>query len=219
MENREETAPEQNPPEPTGLSTLPASVKEEWKSLALKAGVAVVIVLGVFLYRDHKQSSENQASRMLGEARNVPALQAIITQYPGSPAARLALLQTAKALYDSGDYMAASASYAKFATQYPKHPLVAVAQLGQIACTEATGQIPEALAAYSTFLKEQPDTFLTPSALFGKARCLEQMQKPGEARAVYEDFLTANPNSLWKNDVEENLRQLDRDSRRSNAKR
>lgn len=219
MENREETTPGQDPAEPTGLKALPDSVKEEWKSLALKAGLAVIIVLGVFLYRNHKQTRDDQASRMLGEARNVPALQAIITQYPGTPAARLALLQTAKALYDSGDYMGASASYAKFATQYPKHSMVTVAQLGKIACAEAMGQIPEALAAYSTFLKEQPDTFLTPSALFGKARCLEQMQKPAEARAVYEDFLTANPKSLWKNEVEENLRQLDRDSRRSNAKR
>jgi outer membrane protein assembly factor BamD (BamD/ComL family) len=219
MENPEQTAPEQTPVEPTGLNALPDSVKEQWKSLAIKAGLAVVVVLSVFLYREHKQSNEAQASRMLGEARNVPALQAIITQYPGSPAARLALLQTAKALYDSGDYMAAAAAYAEFGTKYPKHPMVAVAHLGKIACTEATGQFPEALAAYSTFLKEQPDSFLTPSALFGKARCLEQMQKPGEARAVYEDFLTANPKSMWKSDVEENLRQLDRNSRRSNATR
>jgi tetratricopeptide (TPR) repeat protein len=81
------------------------------------------------------------------------------------------------------------------------------------------GKIPEALATYSAFLNEQSGSFLIPSALFGKARCLEQMQKYDEARAVYEDFLTANPKSLWKNDVEENLRQLDRDSRRSAATR
>lgn len=219
MEKTEQTEPGQIAAESAGTNSLPDSVKEQWKGFAIKSGLAVVVVLGVFLYRTHRQSSEDQASRMLGEARNVQALQAIMTQYPGTPAARLALLQTAKALYDSGDYAAASASYTDFTTKHPKHPMVAVAHLGKIACMEAMGKIPEALAAYSAFLNEQSGSFLIPSALFGKARCLEQMQKYDEARAVYEDFLTANPKSLWKNDVEENLRQLDRDSRRSAATR
>jgi hypothetical protein len=43
------------------------------------------------------------------------------------------------------------------------------------------------------------------------------MQKYSEARAVYEDFLVANPKSPWKNDVEEALRQLERDSRKVTA--
>jgi outer membrane protein assembly factor BamD (BamD/ComL family) len=219
MEQSENTAPEQIPAEPSETGGIPQSVKEQWKSLAIKAGLAIVVVLGVFLYRTHSQSRQEQASRMLGEARNVQALQALVAQYPGTPAARLALLQTAKALYDAGDYVAASASYSDFATQYPNHPMAAVAHLGKIQCMEAMGQTPEALAAYSTFVAEHRDSFLTPPALFGKARCLEQMQKLSEARAVYEDFLTANPKSLWKNDVEENLRQLDRDSRKSAANR
>lgn len=217
MDNSRETVPDQIPTEPAGMDALPDSVKEQWKGFAFKAGLAIIVVLGVFLFRTHRQNSEDQASRMLGEARNAQALQAVIVQYPGTPAARLALLQTAKAFYDAGDFGAASASYSEFASKYPKHPMVAVAHLGKIACTESMGQIPEALSAYSTFMKENPDSFLTPTALFGKARCLEQMQKYSEARAVYEDFLVANPKSPWKNDVEEALRQLDRDSRKVTA--
>jgi tetratricopeptide (TPR) repeat protein len=93
--------------------------------------------------------------------------------------------------------------------------MVAVAHLGKIECMEAMGQTAEALTAYSKFITEHAGSFLTPPALFGKARCLEQMQKPNEARTVYEDFLTANPKSPWKNDIEESLRQLDRETRKA----
>jgi tetratricopeptide (TPR) repeat protein len=215
MEHSEQTELEQTPAELAPTEGLPESIKKQWASFAIKAGLAVVVVLGVFLYRTHQQSRQDQASRMLGEARNVEALQALITQYPGTPAARLAVLQTAKAFYDAGDYAAASTSYSEFAARNPKHPMVAVAHLGKIECMEAMGQTAEALTAYSKFITEHAGSFLTPPALFGKARCLEQMQKPNEARTVYEDFLTANPKSPWKNDIEESLRQLDRETRKA----
>ena len=196
----------------TDAETLAATAKAEWKDWLVKGGVAVAILLAVILYRSHRQSNEEQASRMLGEARNAQALQAIIAQYPSTAAARLALLQTAKVQYDSGDYAAAASSYRDFMTRNPKHPMIDVAEVGGIECLEAMGKEAEALTAYSAFATTHTNSFLVPVALFGKARCLQQMQRFDEARAVYEDFIAANPKSAWKKDVEEGLRDLEREA-------
>lgn len=194
---------------------LTETAKAEWKDWLVKGGIAVAVLLAVLLYRTHRQSNEEQASRMLGEARNVQALQAIMTQYPSTSAARLALLQTAKAQYDSSDFPAAAASYRDFVTRNPKHPMVPVAELGGIECQEAMGRTPEALTGYSTFITTHTNSFLAPVAMFGKARCLQQLQRANEARVVYEDFLAANPKSPWKKDIEENLRELAREAHKS----
>jgi tetratricopeptide (TPR) repeat protein len=214
MENLEKTAPEAPAPASHDAAILTDDKKAQMKDWGIKGGVIIVVLLAVLLYRAHKQSSNEQASRMLGEARNMQALQAVITQYPSTPAARLALLQTAKAHYDSGDFMTASSLYQDFITKYPKHPLVATAELGKIECSEAMGKLPEALAAYSAFAASHAGTYLVPMALLGKGRCLEQSARYDEARAVYEDFLAANPKSPWKKDVEECLRHLDRETRK-----
>lgn len=191
---------------------------KEIRSWIITAGIAAVIVLAVFLYRANKAGNEEKASRMLGEARNVQALQAIMSQYPASSAAMLARLQIAKAQYDNGDFVAAQASYREFLSQYPSHPMVAVAELGLIHCEESSGQAEKALAEYTRFITGNPKHFLTPTAIFGKARSLHALKRYDQARATYEDFLAANPKSNWKDDVEEALKQLDRESRTPSVK-
>lgn len=215
MDNNEKTVPEPQATEASEPDLIPESITTQWKSWALQVGVVAVVLLAVFAYRAHKQGNEDRACRMLGEARNVQSLQAIITQYPNTSAAPLARLQAAKALCDAGDYAGALSAYTDFLTKYPKHPLKEMAELGKIQCREAMGQLPEALSAYSAHIAAYPDSFLLPLALFGKARCLEQLKRYGEARVVYEDFLAAHPKTPWKADVEDNLRQLDRETRKS----
>jgi outer membrane protein assembly factor BamD (BamD/ComL family) len=214
METPDKTPVETPPVEAPATEAVPEIEQLPWKEWLIKGGVVAIVVLAVVLYKAHRQSGNEQASRMLGEARNVQALQAIITQYPSSPAARLALLQTAKAHYDAGDFMAASSMYGDFVKKYPKHPMVDIAEMGKIQCMEAMGKLPEALTAYSAFAMTRTNSFLAPVAVFGKARCLEQSGRRDEARTLYEDFLAANPKSQWKQEVEENLRQIERDARK-----
>ena len=133
-------------------------------------------------------------------------------------AAKLALLQSAKAQYDNGDFVAAQSSYQDFLSKYPAHPMVSVAELGKIHCVEALGNTDAALAAFSQFATQNPQHFLTPIAIFGKARCLQELKRYAEARATYEDFLAANPKTPWMGDVNEALKQLDSEARRPSIK-
>lgn len=207
--------PEQQPQEAmTDAEEIAQLTRDQWKNWLGSTAVVVVVLLGLMLYRSHKAKSEATANRMLGEARNPQALMAIRTQYPGTAAATLALLEVAKTQYDAGDYVMASSSYSDFLSQYPKHPMAPMAEMGKIHCTEAMGQTAEALAAYKAFAAAQADNFLAPLATFGQARCLQQLRRYDEARALYENFLTANPKTPWKGDIEDALKQIERDARK-----
>jgi TolA-binding protein len=206
-------SPEQ--PDLNDLQKLLTKAQSEWKHWIGTFIIALVLVLGISLYRTRTQSNEEQASRMLGEARSGQAIQAIIAQYPRTASATLALLQMAKIQYDSGDYVAALSSYTDFINRNPKHMMTVVAELGKIHCSEAMGQTADALSAFTAFAKQHPDHYLAPQALFGKARCLQRLDRYAEARAVYEDFIAAHPDSAWKKDIDEALRQLERDGRKA----
>jgi outer membrane protein assembly factor BamD (BamD/ComL family) len=213
------TTPDSNalPPATAGGSPLTPDLLAQAKQWLAPVGIAVAVIAAVFLYRHQKESGEAKASRMLGEARNTAAFQAVLSQYPRTSAAALAQLQLAKAQYDNGDLITAQSSYDEFLRKHADHPLAAIATVGQIQCQEALGQTVEALAAYDAFVAAQPDHFLTPTALFAKARCLRNLERLAEARAVYEDFLVAHPKSQWQGEIEEELKQLERVMKRSNT--
>ena len=188
---------------------------DQWKNWLGSTAVVVVVLVGLMLYRSHKANEEAISNRMLGEARNVQALTAIRAQYPGTPAATLALLQIAKAQYDSGDYLAAMTSYSGFLSDNSKHPMAPVAEVGKIHCTEAMGQAAEAMAAYKAFGEKYPDSFVAPLAALGRARCLAQLGRLDEARAAYEDFLAAHPKTPWKGEIEDALKTIERAAHKS----
>jgi outer membrane protein assembly factor BamD (BamD/ComL family) len=213
MDSNENKSLDSAQPVTTGLETLTDSAREI-RSWIITVAIAAVIVLAIFLYRGNRESNENKASRMLGEARNVQALQAVINQYPSTAAARLSLLQAAKAQYDNGDYVTAQATYREFLVKNPGHPMASIAELGLVHCTEGMGQAEQALAAYVDFYGKHKEGFLAPVALFGKARCLKSLKRYGESKATYEDFLVSHPKSEWQGYVEEALKQLERDSRK-----
>lgn len=219
METTETQAanPAPQPPELNDLEKLLLTARTEWKHWLGTAAIAIVLITGIFLYRARSESNEENAGRMLGEARSTQALQSIMSQYSRTTAAKLALLQMAKIQYDAGDYVAALSSYTDFLSRNPTHLMASVAELGRIHCNEAMGQTADALVAFTAFAAKNPDHYLAPQALFGKARCLQQLARLPEARAVYEDFLAAHPKTPWKNDIEQALRQLDRESRKGST--
>lgn len=207
MEQMEKNPADAAQPGTAGLDVLTDSARE-WRSWIITIGIAAVLSLLIILYRNNRDSGEQKASRMLGEARNVQALQAVISQHPSSAAARQALLLVAKAQYDNSDFVAAQASYKEFLAKYADHPMAPIAELGVIQCVEGLGQTAQALTSYEAYAQKNKESYLAPIALFGKARCLQSLKRVGEAKAVYEDFLVSHPKSDWQNEVQEALKQL-----------
>ena len=214
MDSTTNNGTETTPQQPSQWGAAAQSLYAEWKSTIFTLTITAIVVLSVVLYRATKEGNEAKASRMLGEARTLQALQAIQTQYPSTSAARLSALQSAKARYDQGDFAGAQTAYREFLSQNPSHPMAGIAELGVIECTEGMGEFEKALTAYTAFATKNPGHFLAAPATFGKARCLQELKRYPEARAIYEDYLAANPKSYWRNDVDEALKQLDRESRK-----
>ncbi len=218
METNETQSPAPEPISESGdLQNVLSSARAEWKQWLGTVAVVLIVVIGVFLYRARMQSNEEQASRMLGEARSGQALHAITLQYPKTSAAQLAQISIAKIQYDAGDYVASLSTYNDFLTRNPGHLMAPAAELGKIQCQEAMGQTADALVAFKAFAEKNPDHYLEPLAIFGEARCLQRLSRLDEARAVYEDFLVAHPNSPWQGEVEESLRDLAREKRKMPA--
>lgn len=215
--NEPQTATPEQEPQSGDLQNVLSSARAEWKQWLGTIAVALVVIIGIFLYRTRQQSNEEEASRMLGEARSGQALQAITTQYPKTAAARMASISIAKMQYDAGDYVGALSTYNDFLSRNPGHLMALTAELGKIHCQEAMGQTADALVAFKAFAEKNPAHYLTPQAVFGRARCLQQLARLDDARAVYEDFLIANPDSPWKGEVEEALRELAREKRKAPA--
>lgn len=172
--------------------------------------VALVILGGYQMYRANQRAQIDRASAMLMSASNLTTLQDIVTQYPTTPAAPIALLLLARSHYDSGNYAMADGAYADFQTRYPTHFMSVSAQLGRYHCMEAQGQMDAALDGYAAFARDNPNHFLAPMALLGKARALTIMGRYGEARIDYENFIAAHPDSLWGREAETALSLLDR---------
>jgi tetratricopeptide (TPR) repeat protein len=188
-------APEETPK--TEKQQLLALFREHVQPVLIGLGVALALLLAYGAYKNYKRSAAMRASQMLLSARNIEQLQQVLSQYPSTPSAPIAMLTLAAEYFQSGQYELAQLTYSQFQQKFPEHPMAASAVIGKAQCLEASGQFDQALAAFEAFALANPDHFLSASAIFGKARCLTQMGRYPEAKVVYEDFIAAHPKSGW----------------------
>jgi len=199
------------------VEAIHAFMKDYGQTAIIILGVALALVLGFGAYRNYKKSTAMRASRMLMGAKTPEQLQQIITEYPSTPTAPLALLALGARYYDSGQYDLARFAYAQFEQKYPEHLMVDVAEFGKAQCLEAEGQLDEAMEAFEAFQSAHPTHYLAPLAIFGKGRCLTQLGRFSEARVEYEDFIAEHPQSGWVPLAESSLLFVDKGARSMQA--
>ena len=181
----------------TEKQQLLALFREHVQPVLIGVAIALALVLGYGAYRNYKQSTAMRASQMLMSSKSPEQLQQVISQYPSTPSAPIAMLTLASEYFRSGQYDLAQFTYAQFQQKFPTHPMAATADIGKAQCLEASGQLDQALSMYEAFAAANPGHFLAAAAIFGKGRCLAQMGRYAEAKAVYEDYIAANPESGW----------------------
>jgi tetratricopeptide (TPR) repeat protein len=203
----------------TEKKQLLALFREHVQPVLIGLGIAIAILLAYGAYKNYKQSALMRASQMLMSARSLEQLQQVISQYPSTPSAPIAMLTLAAEYFQSGQYDLAQFTYAQFRQKFPKHPMAMMADIGKAQCLEASGQLDQALAAFEAFILANPGHFLSSSAIFGKGRCLTQMGRYTEAKAVYEDYIAANPNSGWGPLADSAMLFVDKELRAQQKKR
>ena len=192
-----ERSPTSNEPSTTGSDSRRNWIDQYGKAAAIGSGIVLLIVLILLAYIHQRQKNDERASQMLALAQSPKQWEELLTQYPSSSSAPIALLALASAQYFSGSFDPAITLYQRFLSTYAKHGMAASAELGIAMCQEAKGNVEPALKSFSAFLTAHPDHYLTPQALFGKARCLQTAKRYAEAKAIYEEYVAAHPEGEW----------------------
>ncbi|MGD9781158.1 MAG: tol-pal system YbgF family protein [Kiritimatiellia bacterium] len=179
--------------------------------------VAVVVVLGISIWRNQKAEKAKLAVQALFQGSGPEELQQTATSDPKAPTAPMALATAAAEFYAQGRYDESLSAYQSFLGQYPDHMLVPEAELGVAAGHEGLDDFETAAAGYEAFAKARAGHRLMPQATMGAARCREQLGQFAEARALYEDFIASNPDSSWLPQAESGLLFLKKAERAKNA--
>ncbi len=193
------------------LAEVKQFIETYGKPLATAVLVVLVAVAVFQITSTRRRNQAEQASARLSEARSIPDLEAILSDFGKTAAAPQALLSLAKLYFDNGNYEIAFSKYEEFINTYPENRMLPTAKLGRAYCIEARNYesaLQEAAVAFRDFAAENADSFLAPQAIFGQARCYEQLGQLEDARMVYEDFLSKQPEGLWSLRAEDQLEQL-----------
>lgn len=152
----------------------------------------VLAVIGAIVYvRQHRQAEEeNRMAQRLATANNPQALENIIHDYPGKPAAKEALLRLA-GMYQIGRPTDAASLYQRFLNDFPADPLAESALLGLAGIEESQNNFTAAKTKYLEIITTHPNGFTVKSAKLGAGRCAEALGQLKEARQLYEEVLAS----------------------------
>lgn len=178
--------------------------------------VAVVVVLGISVWRNQKESKAAAAVQALFQSRSPEELQQLALSDPQAPTAPMALASAAAEFFAQYRYDEALAAYQNFLASHPGHMLAPDAQMGVAASLEALDDFEAASSSYEAFAAGNPSSPLQPQAVMGAARCREQLGQFDEARTLYEDFIAAHPDSTWVAQMESGLLFLKKAERAKN---
>lgn len=178
---------------------------EYGKPALIGLALAVVILLGVTIWRNQQTEKRQAAVQALFQARAPEEFQQMAFADPQAPTAPLALATAAAEFYAQGRYDEALSAYQRFISQYPGHGLLEDAEVGVAASLEALDDFSTAAERYQAFAAARPDSPLMPQAVMGAARCLKQLGRLDEARVLYEDFIAAQPDNAWIPQAESGL--------------
>ena len=178
--------------------------------------VAVVVLLGIQVWRNQKESKAAAAVQTLFQSRSPEELQMLAAADPKAPIAPMALASAAAEFYAQNRYDEALAAYQSFLSQYPTNMLALDAAVGVAASQEALDDFETAAAGYEAIAAANTNSPLQPQAVMGAARCREQLGQFDAARALYEDFIAAHPDSTWLPQAESGLLFLKKAERAKN---
>ena len=198
-----------------------AVLQEHARTISIVAVILIIIVGGVLLNRNRRESRRIQAAETLREAVNdfyrarkadepdfrnaVALLSDVMEVNPGSPAAAQAALYLGHIYYSEGDYARSLGNYRKASTGLSSDsPFLEIALLDVAYTLEAQKKYARARAAYTRVI-DLNGGVLKDRAIIGIARCLEQEGHLKSAVRTYRSVLKRFPNSPWAGELNQRL--------------
>lgn len=181
--------------------------KNLYPIIALIALLFVLVCAGTWWVVQQK-ATEEKAFALYSGAKTPEDKLAVITAYPKSKAAALALIELAQKEGESKNYDAALAHYRTFLKNFPKHPFTDSVTLAVAITLENAGKFSESQAAYADIIAAKPEHAFTGAASIGLARIYLQENKLLAARQALSDFISAHEDGSSTNEAREMLNSL-----------
>jgi predicted negative regulator of RcsB-dependent stress response len=160
------------------------------KEIAAVLIILILAIIGFAGYRFYTDRRNSSAAELLGNAKNPQDYQAVITQYPGTPAGASAYLLIAETQRNEKKFAEANATLQTFIEKYPEHDFAPTARLSTAANLESMGKNDEALVIYQQVATRYPNTYAAPLALISEVPLLKAQNRIDDARRVCEEILT-----------------------------
>ena len=183
-------------------------------------GIGAVILAGALVggWFAWQTNRHHRAEALLYEALNaedgVEALQALVRDYDGTPAAAQAYWHLGRLYFDRADYVAAVEAYEQARQRLSGNNQTALIRalisLNMAYAEEAQGACARALDNFQAVLQVPTATWLRGEAYLGMGRCHEQSDALEMAADVYNRALSdAEVNELTRQILEERLANIE----------
>ncbi len=182
---------------------------EQYQQYLLGGIVAVVlIVAGVYWFKNYKAGQEQNASVMFANAKRlydsqnynaaVDSLVRMTNAYNGTPSAGVGTVYLANAFMFKKDYKVAEDYYRKYLDDYGDDPILSAAASAGIAATfDERGDFAKAAGLYETAAKEFSESYRAPQLLMDAARCYRLAQKGDAALKALAELVEKYPKSKF----------------------
>jgi TolA-binding protein len=157
--------------------------------------LAVVAALAASAWMVYFTAQRHAAQKLLAEAADIAAFQAVVQKYPKSPAAADALLRIAAAEREAGNLPKSNEAFQTFLDRFPDHPLAGGALLGIGQNQDAAGEADSAIATYQQVVTRYPQSYAAPFAAYSEAEILLRRFQRDEARRSYNMIVSQFPQS------------------------
>ncbi len=206
-------------PPSAGIYDFVGWIETNKKRLAQAAGAILVAgtVVGFIAWRSGQRAVEAELALSSVKVSFIPgelasgdaadALAKIAQEYPKTSAGTKALLRSATAYFDGGNFVKAGEQFDLFLRTYQDTPYVPQAVFGVAASLDAQGKVTEAIAKYNDFLRYASDP-ATERARLSLSRLYEKNNQPGQALEILTKSTNPQTGAAASPEAQEKIREL-----------
>jgi tetratricopeptide (TPR) repeat protein len=167
--------------------------------LIAAAGILLLVIAGVYLWRHFDEARESRANAALlairptpGELDSAPTAAdylKVAEEHAGSSAAARARLLAAGAFFTAGRYSEALTEFEALLADSDSDLVAAQAAFGAAAALDALDRIEQAIPRYHEVINRFPEESVASQARLALARIHESRQQPEAALRLYDEVL------------------------------
>jgi TolA-binding protein len=201
--------PSHHPDEPRILEDLSDPAWDQYKFHILGAVALVILILVGLVWFWHAENTKALAAmEQFSTAETAEEWQAVVTEFPKTPAAALAMIKIANQAQGEKRFTDASATYREFLTQFPKHPIAPAAQFALGRSYQASGQTDQAVQIFESILSAKPQHPFFGGASVSLAEILISRNENERAKQILTTLFSNDTKSSFQSSARTLLSQI-----------